>query len=273
MQVVRVEGISQTENCIQFLKHHSCCNLYLYEGIKRQASHHYNYIFKEKGSPVGVLHTKSGRSVHLFLSEGNPDAYLKRVLKFIIRRFSGLNSIFGDSVCLLELIKAGYLGYSGVREYLFLEIKKEHFNFIGPFVGRVPPVEEAGALYPLQYQYEIEEMGASESVLDKERITAVLQRRILRDEITSIFEQDKPVAIAGLNARFEDICQVGSVYVVPEYRGKGYGYSVVSSHIRRLFDKYNRIVLFVDVRNKRAIHIYNTIGFITAGELVQISLW
>jgi ribosomal protein S18 acetylase RimI-like enzyme len=273
MQVVRIEDAGETESCIQYLKHHSCCNLYLYEGVKRQFSRHYNYIFKDKGDPIGVLHSKSGRSVHLFLSEDIPDICLKRVSKFIIKKFSSLSSIFGDSICLLKLIKEGYLRYNGVREYLFLEIKKEHFNSIGPLVGSVPPVEEAGALCPLQYQYEIEEMGVSESVLDKEKITAVLQKRILCDEITSIFEQGKPVAIAGLNARFEDICQIGSVYVIPEQRGKGHGYSIVSSHIRRLFNKFNRIVLFVDEQNKRAIHIYNRIGFITAGKLIQVSIW
>jgi ribosomal protein S18 acetylase RimI-like enzyme len=273
MQVVRIEGRIGKESCIQFLKDHSCCNLYLYEGIEKQSAHHHNYFFKDKGKPFGVLHTKSGRSVHLFLSEENPDPFIKRVSRVILRRFSGLSSIFGDSICILRLVKEGQLKYESVREYCFLEVKREHFKAVGPLAGTPPSVEEAPALYPLQYHYEIEEMGVSESVLDKERIIAVLRRRIQRGEITSIYEQGRPVAVAGLNARFENICQIGSVYVLPEQRGQGYGYSIVSSHIRRLFNKYDRIVLFVDVRNKRALHIYKRIGFIAAGELTQISMW
>ena len=118
-------------------------SLDLYEGIKRQASSHYNYVLIEKGEPFGAVHTKNGRAVHLFLSEGNPDALLRRVSKLITRKFSSLGSIFGDSICLWELIKAGIIRYSSVREYLFLEIEEEHFNAIGPISGGSPRLEEA----------------------------------------------------------------------------------------------------------------------------------
>ncbi|MCK4805035.1 MAG: GNAT family N-acetyltransferase, partial [Spirochaetes bacterium] len=69
---------------------------------------------------------------------------------------------------------------------------------------------------------------------------------------------------------FESICQIGTVYVPPWYRGKGLGYSVVSSHLDRLFNKYNRIVLFVNRNNKRALHLYKNVGFRPVGELEQV---
>jgi RimJ/RimL family protein N-acetyltransferase len=272
MQAARIEGSRETKRCIQFLKEHSCCNLYLYEGIHRQSALHINYGFKVEEELFAVLHTKSGSSVHLFLSEGSPVSAIKRVSRFITRRFRGLSSIFGDSICILKLIREDLFRFSSVREYLYLEIEKEYFEAVGVFSGCPPPIEEANALWPLQYQYEIEEMRVSDSMLDREKITAALRRRIQRGEITAIFERDIPVAIAGVNARFENICQIGSVYVLPEYRGKGYGYSVVSSHVTRLFDKYDRIALFVDVRNMRARHIYERLGFVAAGALTQVSV-
>jgi ribosomal protein S18 acetylase RimI-like enzyme len=272
MQAARIEGSRSTKRCIQFLKEHSCCNLYLYEGIDRQSARYFNYGFKVEEELFAVLHTKSGSSVHLFLSEDIPVSVLKRVSRFIIRRFRGLSSIFGDSVCILRLVREDLLRYSSVREYLYFEIEKKHFKPIGSFSGYPPPIEEANALWPLQYQYEIEEMRVSDSMLDREKITAALRRRIQRGEITAIFEKDRPVAIAGVNAKFENICQIGSVYVLPEYRGKGYGYSVVSSHVKRLFDWYDRIALFVDVRNMRARHIYERLGFVAAGALAQVSV-
>jgi predicted GNAT family acetyltransferase len=62
------------------------------------------------------------------------------------------------------------------------------------------------------------------------------------------------------------------VFVLPEYRGRGYGRSVVSSHVSRLLGRYRRIVLFVHEENRAAIRIYERLGFSKAGVLVQATV-
>ena len=80
------------------------------------------------------------------------------------------------------------------------------------------------------------------------------------------------MAFAGVNARFKDVCQIGSVYVLPRYRGKGHGHFIVRSHIERLFKNYSRIVLFVGTENGRALRLYRNVGFNGTGELEQAFL-
>ena len=88
----------------------------------------------------------------------------------------------------------------------------------------------------------------------------------------AIFEADRPIALAGVNAQFEKVCQIGSVYVVSGYRRKGYGYSVVLSHLERMFQRFDRVVLFVELDNQAASHLYKKIGFRPSGKLIQVFL-
>ena len=100
----------------------------------------------------------------------------------------------------------------------------------------------------------------------------VLRNRIERGDVTALIDNGRPVAFAGVNARFKEVCQVGGVYVLPRYRGKGYGYSIVKAHIERLFKIYSRVVLFVSTNNSRAIRLYRNVGFYPKGELEQAFL-
>jgi predicted GNAT family acetyltransferase len=127
----------------------------------------------------------------------------------------------------------------------------------------------ASLLVPLQIQYEIEEVGADYAQISRQKVKKVLEKKIQLGEITAIFNGREPVALAGVNARFGNTCQIGSVYVLPEYRGRGYGFSVISSHLERLFDRYTHIVLFVEENNNKAQHIYEKIGFQCSGRLLQ----
>jgi uncharacterized protein len=96
-----------------------------------------------------------------------------------------------------------------------------------------------------------------------------LMRRISRGEVTVLIRGGAPVACAGVNARFEGACQLGSIYVVPELRGKGLGSEVVSAHVERMFERYDRLVLFVGEKNSPARRVYEKLGFRTTGGLAH----
>ena len=104
------------------------------------------------------------------------------------------------------------------------------------------------------------------------KIQAALSRHIARGEITVLYEERKPVAIAGVNARYRDVCQIGSVYVLPEKRRKGYGGNIVSAHVSRLLGVYKKVVLFVDTENRAACTLYKRLGFTEYGMLAQVEL-
>lgn len=272
MNIIKIKEKKENLKCIRFLKEYRSCNLYLYEGIARTHPRYQNFFFTENGKIVAVIHTKGGASIHLFFSGWISDFAIKKVALFILRRFGGARIIFGDKDCLAKLIKMGFVEFKLFRQFFFMEIKKDQFQPIGTFKGYCPHFKEANLLLPLQIQYEMEEMEIGFVELSREKILLVLEKRLEQEEITAVFNKGKPVALAAVNARFEDICQIGSVYVLPEFRGKGYGFSVISSHLERLFKKYRKIALFVNKNNKRAYHVYEKVGFYPVAELMQINI-
>lgn len=272
MKVVQVKSEEQATSSIQFLKECGSCNLYLYEGLSMNSSRHHNLLFYEKNVICGVLHTKTGKTAHILLSGRVHGDMAGMVLRAVLRRFGMIRSIFGDRDSIVRLAEEEGTGTVSLREYQFMELEKQTFKEAMKTEGVVPPIEDVPLLFPLQRQYEIEEMEVDASLLDPEKMTTSLARRIGRGDVTALYEEGRPVAIAGVNSRYGATCQIGSVYVLPAYRRKGYGYRVVSSHVSRLLRRYSRIVLFVDVKNRLAARLYETIGFRKCGMLAQLGI-
>jgi ribosomal protein S18 acetylase RimI-like enzyme len=270
MKVSRIRSKEQATRSIAFLKENGSCNLYLYEGLALNSPHHHNLFFYDRGEICGLLHTKSGISVHILLAGSVPGDAVSGILKAVLRRFGGLRSYFGDYGSILRLASEKRAGQVSLRKYYFMVTEEDSFTPRVLFGGVVPGSDDASLILPLQRQYEIEEMEVDPTLLDPERIEAALSRRIACGDITAVYEEGKPVAIAGINARYSGICQIGSVYVLPAYRRKKYGYSVVSSHVSRLLERYNKVALFVDVNNRKACHLYEMLGFKKKGMLAQL---
>ena len=272
MKVVHVKSEEQATSSLHFLKECGSCNLYLYEGLSMNISRHHNLLFYEKNVICGLLHSKTGRTAHILLSGGAHGDMAGMVLRAVLRRFGMIRSIFGDRDSIVRLAEEESAGKYSLRTYQFMEVEKQTFKTAMTTGGVVPPIEDGPILLPLQRQYEIEEMEADASLLDLEKMTTALARRIGRGEVTALYEEGRPVAIAGVNSRYGTTCQIGSVYVLPDFRRKGYGYWVVSSHVSRLLRRYSRIVLFVDIKNRPAGRLYRTVGFRKCGMLAQLGI-
>jgi GNAT superfamily N-acetyltransferase len=220
-------------------------------------------------SIIGAMHAKSAIYVHLFLSPALDRPIAEDVTKLIRRKFPGLEMVFGDEKSVSLFIVGSGFRPSRIIRFTVMDIARSRFHSIVRFPGQAPPAGAASLLVPLQIQYEIEEVGADYAQISRQKVKRVLEKKIQLGEITAIFNGREPVALAGVNARFGNTCQIGSVYVLPEYRGKGYGFSIISSHLERLFDRYAHIVLFVEENNNKARHIYEKIGFQCSGRLLQ----
>ncbi len=277
MKVVKIQRAEQVSLCLEFLERFNCCNLYLYEGVSSGITRYQNYCIMKGEDILGLVHTKTGVSVQLFFPWFLADETVFFLLRSVLRRYGGAQSLFGDRDCIMRLLPGKDLSMRSLREYLFMETDAERFSprycrRTEALRAAVPPNSDVALLAPLQRAYEIEEMKISPSLLDTVKIQAALSRRIARGEITVIYEEHKPVAIAGVNARYRDVCQIGSVYVLPEKRRKGYGGEVVSAHVSRLLGVYKRVVLFVDRENHSACSLYKRLGFTEQGMLAQVEM-
>lgn len=271
VEIYRVEGKMVVDACVKFLKNSGVTNLYLYEGIGLQHPRFLSYYILEGDEIRGVLHTKDGYGLHLFLVSDISAKALGKICSFIRSKFPDLRNVFCDDRS-LSLFSVKYGEIPGrVRRFISMSLERVHFNPVCFYSCCIPPPGDAMLLVPLQIDYEVEEVGSNRVEIDRKVVFRVLEKRLKRGEITAIYDMGVPVAMAGLNARFGNACQIGSVYVKPSYRGKGFGLSVVSGHVARLFNRYEHVFLFVDEKNSVAKHIYEKLGFRAAGFLVQAS--
>ncbi len=269
VKMVRIERKNTEQDCFDFLQRAGVSNMYLYEGLGTHHPLFRNYCLQKGDDIIGVLHTKNSKYLHLFLAAETDHTIVHGVAQHILKKFPRFEMLFGDE-------KSVYLYFKGCGRkpthtvrFIFMEVDHTRFTPRVRHRGEIPSVQDAHLLLPLQIQYEIEEVGAIRAHIDDKKVLQVLEKKIKRGEISAIFDGESPVALAGVNARFERCCQIGSVYVLPGYRGKGYGYSIVSYHIGRLFKRYDRIVLFVHERNEAALHIYEKLGFERTDRLIQ----
>jgi ribosomal protein S18 acetylase RimI-like enzyme len=272
MKVIQIKNEQGCASSMDFLRKNSSVNLYLYEGIAGYKRYYRNFCFKSHGRILGIVHTKNGEYFHLFLLEDTGEDLAVQIKAFIFQQFPNTSVFFGESGGLENFLRNAHIVVIKRRDYLYMEVARDRFIPSILYSCVQPPPEMASKLLPLQIQYEMEELGVQRSEIHSLRVKAALKKRLERKEITAMFQGSEPVAMAAVNARFEHTCQIGSVFVVPACRGRGLGRSIISAHVERLFNKYEKIALFVDIHNRSAINIYKKIGFRTAGELMQVHI-
>ncbi len=269
IKVRKIERKKVRRDCLNFLKEARVNDAYLFEGIAQDHMRFHNYCFVQNGRTVGIIHSKSGSSIHLFLAGGMPLSSLQRAVQFVAGRFPGSKTLFGDVLSVRTFERFSGERSVAVKNFITMEIYRSWLRPRLMYRGTTPSPDIASQLLPLQIQYEIEEVGACASDIHRERVLASLKRKMMRGEISAVFEGPVPVAMAGVNARYENICQIGSVYVVPSCRRRGYGSAVVSYHLVQLFKSYERVLLFVNTANRPAYSLYRKLGFRDTGMLMQ----
>lgn len=270
MKIIDVRREGQRIHSLKFLEECRALNIYLYEGVERGLRRHKCYHFTNRGRSVGLLHTKNRFHHHLFLSEGIDEEAVKEVVSFTFRVFPESGSVFGDAPGVERFIKAAGVKTLKKTDFMFMEVTPLRLIPFRQYSACRAEPWMAEKLLPLQIQYEIEELGAPEDEIDRSMTLIVLKKRIERGEVTAIFEGAQAAAIAGVNARFLKTCQIGSVYVQPSLRRKGYGCSVVSAHVQRMLERYDKVVLFVGRENIPALRLYEKLGFQERGSLIYV---
>ena len=120
---------------------------------------------------------------------------------------------------------------------------------------------DAAALFPLHSAYEREEVVTELHRFDARASRAALDK-ILDSETVAVAELDgRAVATARTNAKGFRTWQIGGVYVIPEFRGRGWGRFVMCHLIGVLAGAGKSAGLFVKERNLRARGLYLSLGF------------
>jgi hypothetical protein len=126
-------------------------------------------------------------------------------------------------------------------------------------------VSDLGILFPLQAEYEKEEV-LIDPALHMPRVCRAHLKRALREQIVYLAEDGGgAVAKAGTNARGIAFDQIGGVFTVPDMRSRGIGRVVMQALLEHILSEKSGACLFVKRSNDPAIALYRRLGFSIAG--------
>ncbi len=127
-----------------------------------------------------------------------------------------------------------------------------------------PP--DAELLFPLQAAYELEEVVPAGGVFNPAAARLSFERALVERTILYAVADGRAVGKAGTNARSFRLDQIGGVYVLPEYRGRGIARRLVAELALLLADRGRGAALFVKKRNERARRAYQSVGFVPGAD-------
>jgi predicted GNAT family acetyltransferase len=96
-------------------------------------------------------------------------------------------------------------------------------------------------------------------------------RQVVEGVYYGVHQRGRLIAAAGTHifSRGEGVGVIGNVFTHPDFRGRGWGTAVTGAVAAYLRQSCKLIVLNVDPANRTARHIYEQLGFVETGRLVE----
>ncbi len=265
------------ERVQQFLlKHEKYCVYLVEEFIKERPQFH---LLCKKGNIAGIISINDGGQIKHCLPFKTREE-IAEAGNLLISFFNGnqnfhIFSIVGERSG-TELLKTALNVSYGIKESVFneyvlmentsLQVEKSDV----PEKMSFPPEsvlirkcngEDAEILFPLQKNYELEEVYTDHSRFKSAVCLFNLEKRLKNSHQLALFIEGKPVAKGGSNAAGFNYVQLGGIFTGKEFRGQGFARKIVEKLINDFGKKGKKCVLFVKIANEAAIGLYRNCGF------------
>ncbi|GMO27015.1 MAG: GNAT family N-acetyltransferase [Spirochaetaceae bacterium] len=190
--------------------------------------------------------------------------HLYRALSNI--KIHALHGLASDVDTLLKiLLKLNYSSFETMEYYLMtLDLESELPCLRAPpkdLVLRRPRKNDIEKLLPLQTAYEREEVLPPGGILDPASSRFNIEKIVMHEEALIAEYKGAVAGKINTNDTAYSHCQIGGVYVMPEFRGQGIANSMTGTFIRLLRAKKFGITLYVRKTNKSALRAYRNAGF------------
>lgn len=226
-------------------------------------------VADESGTPRALLHhSSSGIVLHCIDESAHPSGLAGALRAFLAER--EVRCIMGERTGTLLIEAQLPAAPSRAVEYELLALPADWAPTPprplpdGLLVDRATPADVDGIL-PLQTLYEREEVIPPGDPFDPETCRASLRASLSSQLVYLARDGGRPVAKAGTNARGLSWDQVGGVFTLPEWRGRGLATALVSRLAADRMAAGRRMCLFVKPANERARRAYARVGFVHSG--------
>jgi uncharacterized protein len=224
---------------------------------------------EETGLLGAVLQTANGFVYPVFDSpEADQPTHLDALARELGSGFGRVSTLMGvyEDVLALEMRLPESPSYAVDYDILCFaetedrELLRRRPPGEGVVVRRATP-QDLSALLPLQEAYEREEVLLPGRSVNTGLTMRMLQHSIEKQLVLLASLQGRIVAKAATNARGGRYDQLGGVYTVPEFRGRGIGSLVVANIARLIIGQHRGVSLFVKKDNVPAQRLYARLGF------------
>jgi ribosomal protein S18 acetylase RimI-like enzyme len=239
------------------------CGRFLKAGSERDQV----WLLRNQEGPVSALLLCSRRTLFPVFG-GQANLPLSR---FVRRRFRAppIHAVQGlreEVLALEEAAAETGPGAADAVDYdlMALDGDPPECNFRGGPAGlsfRRPGVMDADALFALQAGYEKEEIVPQGSSFNAAACRLNLQHILEEERILAAELDGRLVGKINISISSFTRCQIGGVYVHPDYRGLGIARRMTAEFIRPLIAQGWGITLFVKKKNPAARSVYRHTGF------------
>jgi ribosomal protein S18 acetylase RimI-like enzyme len=245
----------------------NACNRYL----NRRAERDTGWLLKNPAGGLSALMVRYKLSLLPVLADGAQAILPPRFL----RGFWGavpVHSLQGraQDVAVMEAAMAQLGMYAAEKlDYDLMCIDRPPSGLTAPCAGlklRKPDSGDMDALVALQAAYEREEVLPSASEFSAAASRMNIEQIFSQQQMLVAEMGGRVIGKINTNAVTFTRFQVGGVYVLPEYRGRGIARQMAGEFITGLVAQGRGISLFVKKTNPAARRVYQRIGFETQGD-------
>ncbi|MBQ9205592.1 MAG: GNAT family N-acetyltransferase [Treponema sp.] len=235
------------------------------------------YILDEKNVIWGVLSISSGGQILHCLES---DAVMPTVQEFFsLNKPQKLFSIIGEQKYTDAIAKIFLKLYGtvpkAVNEYILMEynhtlaeqaalaekVDARKKSFLADCEIFDCKDSDFDALFPIQKEYELEEVVVDKSTFSEKNCRILLRRSLQDGGIFGVRYNNRIIAKASINAKGENCIQLGGIFTDMTLRNRGIATFLVKTLTQRFKKEGKTIVLFVKKVNVPAINVYRNCGF------------
>lgn len=221
-----------------------------------------DFIKYYKNRNFTVLYSECGN----FYIKANNKKKIDGIVYFLSLKISELMSLYAETYLVNEINERLSLIPKSKIDYYLMKLNKKDFREykIENSYFKCKKVNETyfNKLKKLQKEYHLEEVYNNDIFYPYEAEMQNFKNSLAKRINYAVFYKDvKPVSKCAINSESLNSFQLGGVFTLKEFRGRGLAKFCISELLKEAFHIKENIFLYVKINNMSAINTYKRLGF------------
>ncbi len=223
----------------------------------------FNFLSVTNNDFIEVVSVKTSSRVVISGNYNNDDA-VRMLADFYIENNIRLSGVIGEKNVSEKFADAINLKQVNKRKLIVYGLNRTNDLPLSNGILQLTRLEDLDHVTTLKASFQRETFGNSIINFEdlKRDIENEIENEIKRESLYNWIDNKKIVSIAAIRRTTKNLAVIGHVYTADEFRGKGYGTSIVWALSNKILNNgFNTCVLFADKSNPVSNRIYSKIGY------------